>query len=654
MVNQKIKGMPCMVLRRCSGFAQVGTSLKNQEVNVDQCLADHQLTVVENIDLPGVTGSIPGNRTDIDRVIARKKAKNDFRLLVVQDTTRFTRAGQGHGIKLIYDLRVAGVLVYFVAEDLLVDSDMTEMYVAFLFSAGREAVKKLSYASTSGSANSYLNNRSPHTRRPPYGLDRMYSDNGIDLHIIRNLPDGTQEQRHPQTGEVIRTFARNEKTGVPHHYIKQKSERIRLVPGDPRHVAVVCTAFYSHYVLGKSARATCLELNDANIPGPEGEEWWTPSMCKLLRNPIYLGVGIRFKTKAGIHYNGGEGQPVPSGIELQELATNERIKPRRRKRDEWIERPQSHLEEFLPVECREPARVAIEQYHQSIAEGITPTPNRDRHLQSEYLLKGLLRSKQGKYLMTGRPGGKKDHEIRYYAVTRGESAPRTNNVLARRVQAEPTERAVIDVLRTTILNRPDVVAAIRASLVRQHQPSAEGQPTIDDLRKQLKRKRKQLAMLSDDVDIDGDDDVLSHKAATVKQEIATLQSRIRQAESRQKPIQRPDNDALANQLADKLQEFGKNMDPADIPTVKKMLETLVSRLEVDLETKEVTISFAVPEWTTEAITSAGAVGLDSLFACKQGIETHPQNSVILADFHCVHQAVRRQQCFECRRLRPAA
>lgn len=55
----------------------------------------------------------------------RKKERNDFDVVLVQDTTRFTRSGTAHGMKLLFDLRVVGLEVVFVKED-LPDSDRGE------------------------------------------------------------------------------------------------------------------------------------------------------------------------------------------------------------------------------------------------------------------------------------------------------------------------------------------------------------------------------------------------------------------------------------------------------------------------------------------------------------------------------------------------
>ena len=466
--KQKLLKQPCIVLKRCSSAGQVGTSIDNQGKTTDDAIAECKMRVVDEVLLPAVTGSIPGNRDDIDKIILRKRAKNDFKVLVVQDTTRFTRAGQGHGMKLLYDLRAQGILVYFVAEDLLVDSEMQEMYASFLFAAARHAVQQLSYAATSGSTNSFLAGRSPYTHRPPFGLDRMYSDAGVDRHIIRNMPDGTQQMLTPK-GKFIRSFAKNNKKGIPSHYIKQKSEQVRLVPGDPKVVAVVHLMFHLHYVQGSSYQSVAMHLNDANMPSSMGKEWHTGSVRDVLLNPVYIGRGIRCRTKKGIYYVAAEGQPKPSDVTLEELANNSHVKSQMRPREEWLEMSQPQLAVFLPKSLRKLATSAIAKYLDSIADAKPKPPNRDRHRNSPFILKGILRSKQGGYLMTGRVGGKKG-EARSYVVSRGKSVPKSDNNLSGTIRAVPLETAMMAVTREVLLNRPhleDTIEQLVADQVRQ-------------------------------------------------------------------------------------------------------------------------------------------------------------------------------------------
>ena len=163
---------------------------------------------MEEYVLEGVTGSIPGNRSDVDDVIALKqKLRLKRLLLLVPDSTRFTRAGAGHGGSLLYGLRAKGILVYFVAEDLLIENDLTLQLALMLLAAAHQTAKSIARGATIGTDAKFAAGKTPYMPQvPPFGLDRLYRVDGKPMHIIRNLSDGTQQMLDPTTREEIRTF----------------------------------------------------------------------------------------------------------------------------------------------------------------------------------------------------------------------------------------------------------------------------------------------------------------------------------------------------------------------------------------------------------------------------------------------------------------
>ena len=643
--TQAIRCQDALVLKRCSSAPQTANSMANQGRTTDQAVAEFKINVVKEELLEGVSGSIPGNRADIDKIIARKRTRNDFKVLLVQDTSRFTRAGQGHGQKLLYELRAVGILVYFVAEDLLVDNEMAEMYASFLFSAGRHTVKQLAYAATVGATNSYLTGKSPYTRRPPMGLDRMYSDNGVDRHIIRNMADGTQEQYDVATGKLIRTFAKNEKKGVPNHYIKQKNEQIRLIPGDPKIIAIVLLIFHLHYAGGLSYRAIARKLNDSDILSSQGKGWHSVIVRSILLNPIYIGLGIRCRAKRSIYYYGTEGQPHPSEVTLEELANSNSVKSTPRPRSEWMERVQPHLENFLPESYRHLAKYRIDQYLESIADAKPKVPNRDRHRNSDFILKGVLRSKQGKHLMTGRVGGKKGKEVRTYAVAKGHNIPRTNNVLAKRIRAKPLEDAVMGVVRQVVTSQPNLKAALKKLIEQNIRQVQDDSKNPDQLHKEIERKQKQIILLSDGVELE-EDDVLTNKVKKIKAEIWALKRR-QQTSPQQAKRKDLDPDTLAKAMAKELQSHATKLNQRNNPHVGSLLGLLISRMEADLETKEIEIELSVPTWVGTALNSRGPLGLDELTAYSPINETHSKNELSLGVFDCRY--AQNPVCYTCKR-----
>ncbi len=46
MLQPKIKGMNCVVLKRCSSSAQIATSMTNQGLTTEACIRENDLHVV--------------------------------------------------------------------------------------------------------------------------------------------------------------------------------------------------------------------------------------------------------------------------------------------------------------------------------------------------------------------------------------------------------------------------------------------------------------------------------------------------------------------------------------------------------------------------------------------------------------------------------
>lgn len=269
MIIPKLQGRRAFILKRCSSNSQVGTSIRNQDLGLEQLLTENGVIIVRQKDLAGVTGSVPGARDDIDEIIRLKREGLDFDLLILPNTDRFTRTGSLHGNSILWDLEGEGITVYFAAENLWSDDRYHQMLLSMMFDAARQTAVSISRGSTAGNTNSFIEGRSPHAKTPPFGMDRMYSVDGKDMFIIRNLPDGTQEMRD-QNGEVIRTFGRNPAKGSPAHYKKQKNEQIRLIRGNPMHVALVEHICHQIHVLGRAAHSVARELTDQLIPSATG------------------------------------------------------------------------------------------------------------------------------------------------------------------------------------------------------------------------------------------------------------------------------------------------------------------------------------------------------------------------------------------------
>lgn len=157
-----------------------------------------------------------------------------------------------------------------VALEALIWDGCLHSSLSFLFDSANQQARSISRNAIIGGTRRFLEGLVPHSRITPFGLDRLYLIGDQSLHIIRNKSDGMQEMLSPDRQQVIRTFGRNAKGGIPEHYNKQKSEWVAYVPGDPASVATVQTIFHLRYVEHLGMYCIAKRLNDMGLPAPQG------------------------------------------------------------------------------------------------------------------------------------------------------------------------------------------------------------------------------------------------------------------------------------------------------------------------------------------------------------------------------------------------
>jgi len=601
--------------------------------------------------LEGVTGSIPGGRTDIDEIIKLKTDGVHFDLLIVPSIDRFTRAGQGHGAKMFWDLEAAGIVTYFVAENLFSDDRMHRYIISFMLDAAQQFVVSNTRSSLLGNTNSFLDGRSPHCRIPIYGLDRMYSVDGKDVHRMRSLPDGTQQMLNPAGDEILRRFGKNVKGKSPEHYVKQKNEDVRLVPGDPQHVGIVHTIYELVYVQRRSFHSIAKHFNDSGKLSPRGKQWEGDAIKSISLNPTYLGILRLGKTTEAIYYKTAVGSPAPSDVTIEELRDSSgRVRTRARPAEEWLLREDPELRAFLPKHLDEVARPVIEAHmrEEGKAKPLRPL-NKDRHRNSDFFLKYILKSKQGGHRMTGKSHGR-NGEKRSYRVPLGQRCPLSGNVLNRAINATALEKEMLNVLREVLLSKPDLKETLRRAAA-DHVHKDEPLNDHDQIEKTLKKRQKQIAVgmqnLTGEVELDRP---IEAKLAEYREDVMRLRTARRLTPTPKMPI---NIDAAADQLAAELADFGSNLDGKDFAIIHEMFGLLVHKMEADLVTKEIDISLAIPDWMGSAMGENGMMSLVGAFACRTPNEAHYENALILAEYRCQKQG-HQHVCYDCQRVRKAA
>ena len=646
----ELRGRRYLCLVRCSTAQQTDTSIPDQLKLLRAFGDEHDLVHVDDVVLDGVSGSVPGARTDINDIIRRKSARDDFDVLLVQDMSRFTRGGAEHGMKLEYDLNAAGIDVIFVA-DHLPEGDHSGILKSVGFYAARQYAKSLSFATTRGSMSSLEQGRTAHCMRVPYGVDRLYiSRDGKPLHVIRNLADGTQVKLHPDTGAVLTTYVAETGQGKSSHYRMQANERVVLIPGAPERIEVVRRMFRRRLIDGWGGFRIAKELNETGSPSGNGRPWCVSSVNHILRNPVYTGTGIANRYTSAIYNVRAKNAPKPSLVDRKALAMRGKPAASIRPNADWVEVEYPALKNLLG-DLRNLAVAWQSSEIGKSAAGRTPKPaNKDRHVNSPYVLKGIVRSKQGNHALTGRTVGRPGNKLRYYAVHRGFTVPKTDKTLRRLIPAEPLERAVIEIVRGVLASAPDLRAKIIRSIEHQRRKLSGDAGDIKKLDAERINITAQIELVIESLGTLGRAAAKS-KLQHLEARLADLTHRIGRAEATA-PATNEDANEIAENVINRLASIGQRLDGLPRQALRGLLQSLIGKLEVDMETRAVVIELALPDWSQISGFGGNAtMCLENSSVRKSDHEAHLALGLRIAVFHCRSSRANRdrQPCWQCRR-----
>ena len=594
MTYEYLNGRRCICLVRCSTAEQADTSIPDQLKLLRAFAGDNGMTCVDEVVLDGVSGSLPGARTDIEAVLERKRERDDFDVLLVQDMSRLTRGGAHHGMKLEYDLNAAGIDVVFASEP-MPEGDHGGIIKSVGFYAAKQYARSLSFAVARGLMSSLQDGRIAHCVKPPYGIDRLYvTADGRPLHVVRNQPDGTQQKLDPTTNAVLETYPRALRKGRSNRYRKQGGERLLLIPGADEQVELVRQIYRRHYLDGWGGYRIAMQLNKQGVPAAGGRPWCVSSVQHVLRNTVYTGVGIANRYTQAIYHERSPNAPKATKTDRRALATRKKPPQRVRPRADWVEIDHPALAEFLEPQVRELARVAQAAYWANRASGGTPRGgNKDRHADSDFVLKGVLRSKQGGHAMSGRGTGRRKPRLRYYGINRTIRIPTADKVLRRLVPAEPIERAVLGAVTEVLTHTPRLRELVERTVREQLNATARDGAVLEQLVAERERLREQVEFVIDSVG------ALSRQVAKAK--VDQLEAQLRALNERIVKATAAAAGATVNVgvavqvIMDRLYDMAANLHDLP-PSLRRLLSILVSRLEVDLETRTFEMELALPLW----------------------------------------------------------
>lgn len=491
--NHALSGRRCIGLVRTSTGDQSEASIPQQTKLLQDFSMEHRMTWVGVETVDGVSGSTPGARDDIATLIKRRQRDKDYDTILVQDRSRFTRSGQEYASWLTFEFARLGVKIVSITSPTKPGDRYAWVIDGLEDEAAQSYVRRLSHDTCRGRQAKLEKGDLAYANTPPFGIDRLYKNaDGVDMHVIRILRDGRQERRDPKTGIVLETYPANQKGQASRHWRKGKTDIVDLLPGDPKTFETIRYIMEKYYKLNWGYRRIAVGLYTEGHLSPTGGRWNTASVEQLVHATIYTGHGISNMYATGKFHLRDKNKPREVAYDAAELL-NLKYKPRTyRPPEDWLIKEYPALNVIIPDDAFR-KQIFERQYEWLVRryERLLGTPRRDRHIESRYFLKHVLRAKEFDKGLIGKKGGRGNH---YYFLSEGNNKHDPDKpYLSRGVPAKPVEAAARAIFTATLSTDPKLDALIREIVTAEAKALDQSHSEITDVEKESKRIDAQIA-----------------------------------------------------------------------------------------------------------------------------------------------------------------
>lgn len=405
-------------------------------------------------------------------------------------------------------------------------------------------------------------------------------------------------------------------------------------------------------VEGKGSYSIAKELNDQGIPAADGGLWSDTSVDRILENTTYTGFGIANQLATGLYnVRGTDAKPRAVVRGIEEIANSRSAPKVRRPESDWQRQEHPQLVDYLGQDLNELA-VAMHQqvWAKKAAKALVPKvkgkPGGDRHTDSPYVLKGLLRTKEGGYPMTGNAKGPGKYRRRYYGATRGHSAPKTGSSMKRLIPAEPLEQAILSIVKDVLLDSPALKVRIEQHIHQEQEALSCNRQNVDLL---IVEQQNLIEQVRDGMKLGPSSrKLMQQDFERWENRLQVLEQQIAAAEETS-PSRTVDTAKLTAKAVERLAAMANDMGKMPTAAVRQILASIVSSLTVDLETREVEMELTLAEGISLA--AKRELGLVSTKSSTHGNQAQWLRGLKIADIRCESEQTARNKtpCFTCSR-----
>jgi hypothetical protein len=396
-------------------------------------------------------------------LIERKKEKDDFDLVLTFMEDRFTRGGARHGMWAEWEFLRNNIHMIHLRSS-IPEGPYADVVKSLIYEACRETAKGISLHSTRSLASQIENGFALPISHTPYGLYRLYADEqGTPQFIIRDLRDGTQQKLDVNTHEVLVTYGQAGEKAT-NRFRKQKRERAFLVAGYPEEVETIRMMMRWRYIDGWGGHRIADELGRLGVRAPRGGTWTQRQADVIVENPAYFGWSIFGHTTSGIFHSRLRGGPVARNLDPMVMATQENLRPKINDPTLWQDIKHPFLKDFLPEDVQQAGSSQLRALLERRALGQVASRKRIPHVDSLYILSGLITAMQDGRALAGQNCGPRTHVTRYYSHPVARKNPALAGFPNTTFRAEAIEGPLLQILGETLRAMPELKDELRLAV----------------------------------------------------------------------------------------------------------------------------------------------------------------------------------------------
>jgi hypothetical protein len=202
------------------------------------------MILVDVEECAGFSASLGLHYDDLYKLRDRKLRQNDFDCLLLMTYDRLCRGGTNEGNRIADDFEQAGIKIVTIREGLY-EGDMAWLMRGMALHQANKYVLDLSFHVSAGWGRALAAKRITHSAVSPYGIDKLFLDSsGSPLYVVRDLGRG-ERVKLDLKGNVVEAYPK--RSPGP---IRQPTERIVYIKGEPERVAVVRQMFRRLHIDG--------------------------------------------------------------------------------------------------------------------------------------------------------------------------------------------------------------------------------------------------------------------------------------------------------------------------------------------------------------------------------------------------------------------